>query len=179
MRPVPAVAMIALLSGTFLAACNHTPDPIRLAAVERMIDQTEKMTAEMNDQDTNALRHMVSLFEAERPAIEQRFRDTLLPREAEVLGNYYRAMGERLPAVLAQRRTQQARLDSAAKRLRDLRHDMEHGLMGPNKCEQALAAEQQWQTRLRQDQDSIIRRTDVLRQERRTYRQAIDSQLHP
>lgn len=171
--------MIALLSGGMLAACTGAADPAQLATVEHLIQETESMKAELNSQDTSALRHMFALFEAERPAIELRFRDTLLPREAEVLGNYYRAMNERLPALLARRRAEQARLDSATQRLRDLRHDLEQGLLDKAKREQALAIEQQWNTRLRQDLDSITVHTGALVHDRRTYRTAINSQLHP
>lgn len=179
MRPIPAVAMIALLSGSLSVACTHSTDPVELAAVERLIQDTENMNAELNSQDTSALRHMIALFEAERPAIEQRFRDTLLPREAAVLGNYYRAMNERLPVLMEERRTEQTRLDSAAQRLRNLRHDLEQGLLSKSKRQQALAMEQQWNARLRQDLDSIAVRTASLIRDRRAYRTAIDSQLHP
>ncbi len=179
MRPIPAAAMIALVSGGLLAACAHSADPGQLAAVERLIGDTGNMNAELNNQDTAALAHMSALFEAERPAIGQRLRDTLLPREAEVLGNYFRAMNERLPLLIDERRAQQARLDSTARRLRNLRHDMEQGLMGKSKRRQALEMEQQWNVRLHQDLDSLAARTMALLHERRTYRAAIDSQLHP
>lgn len=174
-----AAALAALFSGCLLASCTHHADPAELAAVQRLIQDTDSMNAEINGQNNAALRHMGALFEAERPAIEQRFRDTLLPHEAEVLGNYYRAMNERLPAVLETRRMEQARLDSTAQRLRNLRHDMEQGLMGKALRGQALAKEQQWNARLRQDLDSINVHTGALIRDRKNYRAAIDNQLHP
>lgn len=179
MRPVPAAAMIALVAGGLSGACTGPADPAQLAAVERMIRETEDMAAELDAQDTGALRHMASLFEAERPSIERRFRDTLLPQEAEVLGNYFQAMGTRLPAVLAERRAGRARIDSTALRLRNLRHDMEHGLLGGGKRQRALMLEQRWNARLRQDLDSITMHTQALIRDRKAYRAAIDPWLHP
>ncbi|MBX2983510.1 MAG: hypothetical protein WBB32_15530 [Flavobacteriales bacterium] len=176
-RAIPVAVLLALASGSLLSACSRPVDPAELATVERMIQQTESMRIELNSLDTNALRHMGSLFEAERPSIEQRFRDTLLPHEAEVLGNYHRAMAERLPMVLSARHTEQARLDSTLFRLRNLRHDLEQGLLNKNKRQAALEMEQRWNNALRDDLDSVASITQVLIRDRTAYRSAIDSLL--
>jgi hypothetical protein len=137
------------------------------------------MQTELEAMDTNALRHMQQLFDAERPGIEQRFRDTLLPGEAEVLGNYHRAMAERLPRLLMDRRTEQEQLDSTAARLRNLRHDLEAGLLNAAGRQQALDLEKRWNAALRQRLDRIGQESRQLIADRRTYRAGIDSLLHP
>ena len=177
-RAIPVAVLLALASGSLLSACSRPADPAEMATVEQLIQQTESMRIELNSSDTNALRHMGSLFVAEQPSIAQRFRDTLLPHEAEVLGNYHRAMAERLPMVLSARRAEQARLDTTLLRLRNLRHDLEQGLLSKNKSQEALDMEQRWNNALRQDLDSIDAITQKLIFDRRTYRSAIDSLLH-
>ncbi|HRN37272.1 MAG TPA: hypothetical protein PLL18_10230, partial [Flavobacteriales bacterium] len=99
--------------------------------------------------------------------------------EAEVLGNYHRAMAERLPELLAQRSGLRARMDSAATRLHDLRHDMELGLMNSRKRSEALEAEKRWNVFLRQNLDSLNARTQSLVRDRKAWRAAIDSLLRP
>jgi hypothetical protein len=178
-RPVPAVVPVALVLAGMLPACTHRATPEDLAAVERMIQANDSMRAELERADTNALRHTHALFEAERPAIAARFKDTLLPHEAEVLGNYHAAMSRRLPLLLDARAAELSRIDSAALRLRDLRHDMENGLMGKEERSKALAAEQRWGKYLRNTLDSLNLRTQNLLRDRRTLRSAIDTLLHP
>ena len=117
------------------------------------------------------------MFEAERPSIEQRFRDTLLPHEAEVLGNYHRAMAERLPRLMDERRSALGRTDSTLLRLRDLRHDLRNGLLSKNGRRNALAMEQRWNNALRDELDLVTDHTKALIRERTTYRAAIDSLL--
>src|SRR5690606_13826584 len=97
--------------------------------------------------------------------------------EAEVLGNYHRAMAERLPRLMQARRAERARLDSTLIRLRHLRHDLDQGLMTGKKRQAALHMEERWNTALRQDLDSLAARTQALIQERTSYRAAIDSLL--
>lgn len=176
-RAIPVAVLLALASGSLLSACSRPADPAELATVEKMIQQTESMRIELNSMDTTALRHMCSLFEAERPSIEQRFRDTLLPHEAEVLGNYHRAMAERLPDLLSARHVERARLDSTLIRLRNLRHDLEQGLLSKNKRQAALEMEQRWNSSLRQDLDTVAAITQVLIRDRTGYRASIDSLL--
>lgn len=179
MRAIPQTAIAALLAACLLAACGHTPTQAELIAVDAMIQHTDSMSAEMDRADTDALRHMEALFEAERPALDKRFADTLNPREAEVLGNYHRAMAERLPGLLAQLAGERVELDSAGHRLRDLRHDMQQGLMGRAQRTSALDAEKRWNTTLRQQLDSINARTHALVRDRKAWRAAIDSLLRP
>ncbi|MCB0758460.1 MAG: hypothetical protein KDC01_08380 [Flavobacteriales bacterium] len=176
-RTIPAVVLLALVSGSLLPACSRPADPAQMATVEQLIQQTESMRTQLNSMDTNALRHMGSLFEAERPSIEQRFRDTLLPHEAEVLGNYHRAMAERLPRLMDERRSALGRTDSTLLRLRDLRHDLRNGLLSKNGRRNALAMEQRWNNALRDELDLVTDHTKALIRERTTYRAAIDSLL--
>ncbi len=178
-RPVPAALIFALVAAGMLPACTHRATPEELAAVERMIQANDSMLAEMDRTDTTALRHMHTLFEAERPAIEARFKDTLAPHEAEVLGNYHFAMSNRLPLLLDARAAERLRLDSAALRLRNLRHDMEHGLLRTDDRQQALHTEQRWGSALRGNLDSLNARTQTLLRERRVLRSEIDSLLRP
>lgn len=176
-RAIPAAVLLALIAGSLLPGCTTPASPQELAAVERMIQETESMRIQLNGPDTIALRHMGALFQAERPGIEQRFGDTLHRHEAEVLGNYHRAMAERLPRLMAARRAEQARLDSTLTRLRNLRHDLGEGLLNQRKRQAALHMEQRWNAVLRQDMDSLAARTRDLVQERAVYRAAIDSLL--
>ncbi|MCC6838567.1 MAG: hypothetical protein IT230_00265 [Flavobacteriales bacterium] len=178
-RPVPAVLLVALVTVGMLPACTHRATPQELAAVERMIIATDSMRAVLDRADTNALHHMGARFTAERAGIEARFRDTLLPHEAELLGNYHRAMAERLPRLLAERRAGHALLDSSANRLADLRHDLELGLLDPESRREALAMEQQWATALHHQTDSLVRLTNRLISDRQRWRAAIDTLLLP
>ncbi len=178
-RPVPAATLFALVLAGLFPACTHRASADEMAAVERMIQINDSMRSELESADTNALRHMHSLFEAERPAIEARFKDTLLPHEAEVLGNYHATMSRRLPLLLDARAAELARLDSAALRLRDLRHDMESGLMNKEHRNRAIQTEKHWGTMLRSTLDSLSLRTQDLLSDRRTLRAAIDSLLRP
>lgn len=175
----PLAAGLAMLAWGCIPACTRPADPADLAVVERLIRSNEQMQQELNRMDAETLHHMSSLFEAERPAIERRFQDTLLPREAEVLGNYYRAMGEQLPRLLDSRNRQHQRLDSMAQRLLALRHDLEQGIMRRKQREQALAMEQQWDALLRSELDTLAVHTRTLVDQRRTLRAAIDPMLHP
>lgn len=179
MRAIPAAAFLALTTGTLLSACNRPADPVRMAAVEGLIQETENMRTELDGADTNALRHMQLLFEAERPGIERRFQDTLTPHEAEVLGNYYHAMAARLPRLLAARAAEQARLDSTLVRLRDLHHDFSAGLMDQARQDEALAMERRWATALRQALAQTTTDGEQLSRDRRQFRAGIDSILRP
>lgn len=176
-RTIPAAVLLALGPGGLLTACTNLADPAEMATVEQMIDKTDSMRLELMGMDTARLHHMHALFEAERPSIEQRFRDTLLPHEAQVLGNYHRAMDERLPRLRADRLREQARLDSTLTRLRNLRHDMGEGLMGKKAREKALAMEKGWAASLRHDLDQVVAATEQLIRDRTAYRTAIDSLL--
>lgn len=178
-RPVPVAAWLALMTVGMLPACTHRASPQERAAVERMILTTDSLRAELDRADTNALRHMGDLFRAERPAMEARFGDTLLPREAEVLGNYHRAMAEFLPAVLAQHQAYREHLDSTAGRLHQLRHDLEEGLLDQEQRRTALAMEQRWVELLRQETRHTNQQAEALIRDRGTWRAAIDSLLHP
>lgn len=178
-KAVPVAALPAFLLVGMLLACTHRAGTEELATVERMIQATDTMRAELDRADTNNLRHMGALFTAERPAIEARFRDTLQPHEAEVLGNYHRAMAERLPRLMAERQQERLRVDSTAGRLHNLRHDMELGLMPKDKRAHAIQVEQAWIAVLRKDLDGINDRTSILIGERKDYRLAIDSLLRP
>lgn len=173
-----AAAWFALAGCTLAASCTRPASAPEMEAVETLIQQNMAMASELRGQDTAALRHMATLFAAERPAIELRFRDTLDPREAEVLGNYHRAMAGRLPELLAQRAIQRAQLDSAAMRLRNLRHDMEQGLLSPGRRQEALRMETAWNNILKARMDTIKARQSALEEERKSYRAAIDPLLH-
>ncbi len=178
-RPIPVAGWLALVTVGMLPACTHQASQEELAAVERMIQATDSMRSELLRDDSNALHHMESLFRVERPAILARFGDTLLPHEAAVLGNYHRAMTERLPQLLAERHAEQIRLDSASARLHALQHDLEHGLLERDQRTRALAMEQRWNDLLRQETVHLKQATDGLIRERRSWRSAIDSLLHP
>lgn len=179
MHPIPAAAIGTLLATCITTGCTTDPDPAQLALTMQLTRQTDSMIAEIDVTDTAALRHMAALFAVERTAIEQRFKDTLSPHEAEVLGNYHRAMAERLPGLLAQRSGLRARMDSTATRLHDLRHDMELGLMNSRKRAEAIEAEKRWNAFLRQNLDSLNARTRNLVRDRKAWRAAIDSLLRP
>lgn len=178
MRGIPVPALHALALGCLLTACGHPAGPDELAEVERLGRELDSMTAKLNAMDTVALKHMGALFEAERPGIELRFRDTLQPQEARLLGNYHRAMAERLPQLMAARTSELDRLEQAARRLHDLRHDMEQGTMNRNDRKAALAMERQWAAVLKSDLDSLAARTKHLIDARQAYRAALDSLLH-
>ena len=177
MRTIPAAVLLALGSGGVLTACTHRADPAEMAAVERMIETTDSMRSELISADTIALHHMHALFDAEQPGIEQRFRDTLRPHEAQVLGNYHQAMGERLPRLMDRRNAEENLMDSTRMRLRDLRHDMSQGLLNKQAREDALRSEKEWNTSLRNDLDQVTKATQQLIRDRATYRAAIDSLL--
>jgi hypothetical protein len=171
--------LVALVTAGITSACTHRAAPEELAAAGGLINSTDSMRAELDRADTNALRHMGALFLAERPGIELRFKDTLNPREAQVLGNYHWAMSVRLPRLMEERMAEKARLDSTLRRLQGLRHDLEHGLMPSAARQNALRIEQQWNAVLRQDLDSITARTRALVHDRKSYRTTIDSLLRP
>ena len=177
-RAIPAAVFLTLVSGGLITGCTRPTDPATMATVEQMIQQTDSLRTALNGMDTTALRHMQALFEAERPGIERRFKDTLREREAEVLGNYYRAMAERLPRLLADRRKEQERSGSTLLRLRDLRHDLAHGLLKKKEQQQALEMEKTWNSFLRNHLDRISADSQQLINDRRSYRAAIDSLFH-
>jgi len=178
-RAIPAWAFLALLTATLQQACRRTSEPEFIAATEDMAKHTDSLRMSLDNMDTAAITHMYALFTSERPAIEQRFKDTLSPQEAEILGNYHRAMAVTLPRVMGDRQRLYARLDSTRQRLGNLRHDLDQGLLDKKQQRQAIETEQAWDSTLTNDVERLRADIGQLEKDRLKYRSAIDPLLHP
>ena len=178
-RAIPAWAFLALLTATLQQACRRSSEPALIATTEQLAKHTDSLRMELDNMDTAAITHMHALFISERPAIELRFKDTLSPQEAEILGNYHRAMAVTLPRVMGDRQRLSARLDSTRRRLDNLRHDLDQGLLNKKQQRQAVEVEQQWDSTLTNDVERLRSDIDQLEKDRLKYRSAIDPLLHP
>lgn len=178
-RAIPAWAFLALLTATLQQACRRTSEPEYIVATERLVKHTDSLRTALDNMDTAAITHMHALFISERPAIELRFKDTLAPQEAEILGNYHRAMAVTLPRVMGDRKRLGQRLDSTYRRLSDLQHDLDQGLLSKKDQEQAVALEQAWDSTLTNDVERLRTDIDQLEKDRLKYRSAIEPLMHP
>jgi hypothetical protein len=178
-RAIPAWAFLALLTATLQQACRRTSEPEYLIATEHLVKHTDSLRTAIENMDTAAITHMHALFLSERPAIEKRFKDTLSPQEAEILGNYHRAMAVTLPRVMGDRKRIEDRLDSSRRRLGNLRHDLEGGLLNKKEQRQAVAVEQAWDSTLTKDVERLRADIAQLEKDRLKYRSAIDPLMHP
>ncbi len=178
-RAIPAWAFLALLTATLQQACRRTSEAEYVTATEHLAKHTDSLRTALENMDTAAITHMHALFLSERPAIEQRFKDTLSPQEAEILGNYHRAMAVTLPRVMGDRKRLSARLDSTRRRLDDLQHDLDQGVLNKEQQGQAVAVEQAWDSTLTDDVERLHSDIEQLEKDRSKYRSAIDPLLHP
>jgi hypothetical protein len=178
-RAIPVLAFLALLTATSQQACRRTSEPEYLAATEHLAKHMDSLRMALDNMDTAAITHMHALFISERPAIELRFKDTLSPQEAEILGNYHRAMAVTLPRVMGDRKRLSERLDSTRQRLGNLRHDLDQGLLARDRQRQAVAVEKVWDSTLTNDVERLRDDIGQLEKDRLKYRSAIDPLLHP
>ena len=133
------------------------------------IDSLQGRLAEM---DTASLLHMRDLFTVEREGIEVRFKDTLPLAEAEVLGNYYRAMAGTLPRILDDRLRLRALLKGASDRLEDLQHDLCTGHLQMKESATALSVEGAWCDRYTMEVRALITESTKLQQDRAALRES-------
>lgn len=178
-RPIPAAAVPALLCALAVAGCVRQVDPVGMHAVNVLSFRIDSLKGRLAEMDTASLLHMGRLFSAEREGMERRFKDTLGVAEAEVLGNYYRAMGGTLPHVMDERLRLHALLANASQRLEDLQHDLCSGFISRTEAGQAVRVETEWCDRLSKDMAMLTAEAVKLQKDRAELRAKAAEFLHP
>ena len=169
-RAIPAAAFPALLLAAVCAGCGGAVDPASMHIVNTLSHRIDSLRERLAEMDTTALLHMRDLFTVEQEGIETRFKDTLPLAEAEVLGNYYRAMAGTLPRILDDRQRLQALLGNSSKRLEDLQHDLCTGHMQMNEAATALSVETAWCDRYTVETRALIAESAKLQRDRAALR---------
>lgn len=172
MRAIPAATVPVLLLAAVCAGCGCAVDTSNMHAVNTLAHRIDSLKDRLADMDTASLLHMRDLFTAEREGIESRFRDTLPLAEAEVLGNYYRAMGGTLPRILDDRVRLQGLLSEASQRLEHLQHDICDRRIDLKGTAKALAVENAWCDRFMRDVGTLLTETAKLQRDRVALRSA-------
>ena len=118
----------ALWLGT--TACRGPSDPVKVKAIGEMTGQVDGLLLQLNAVDLPRYARMDSVFRtSQEQAIEEMLRDTLDRERALLVGNYFRAMDRAVPRV---RRETPRLIDELARskmQLKDLRHDIDRGLL--------------------------------------------------
>ena len=165
-RAIPAAAIPALLLAAVCSGCGCAVDSASMHTVNRLSHRIDSLQGRLTEMDTASLLHMRDLFTVEREGVEVRFKDTLPLAEAEVLGNYYRAMAGTLPRILDDRLRLQAVLANSSKRLEDLQHDICTGHMQMKEIATALSVETAWCDRYTLETHALISESVKLQHDR-------------
>lgn len=174
---IPAAFFGTLVVACLLPGCRHPADPERLEALDGLLGQVDSLEHTLDAMDTVELAHASVLYAAERTAIEARFKDTLAPQVAVVLGNYHRAMARTLPLALDEHRYTRAALDSTRIRLAHLRHDITRGLLKEEEESSFIAQEHVVVNDLAQRVGAVGVRLHSVQEDRTRFRAQADSIL--
>ncbi len=126
--PLFALATFLLLS---MGACERSADAKHLATVDSMIVATDTLLASLRVMDGAELQRLDSVHASMSGAIQQMLQDTLKKEDALALGNYHRAMSKTLGQVRKNDGTVRIDLQLVRKQLRDLRTDVNNGILEP------------------------------------------------
>lgn len=122
------LAVLTFLFGT--ASCRGTGDPVKVRAIDSLLVHVDDLLLELGTIDLSRFTHMDSTFRtSRRQAIEDLLRDTLDRREALLVGDHFRAMDQSVPQVLEGTPRAITELEHCKQQLKDLRHDIDHGLL--------------------------------------------------
>jgi hypothetical protein len=162
---------------TLLPGCRRGADPEKLASLDRLLGEVDSLEHTLDAMDTLDLARARTIFDGQRTAIELRFKDTLKPAEALVLGNYHRAMAQALPLALSEHLYTHAALDSTRIRLSHLRHDLMHGLLQEEEESAFIADEHAVVNDLAQRVGAVSVRLTSVEADRSLYKDQVDSIL--
>ncbi|MFT3884817.1 MAG: hypothetical protein QM724_05120 [Flavobacteriales bacterium] len=176
-RRLPAAFLFAAALLTVATGCRRSTDPERLAALDRLLGEVDSLEHTLDAMDTLELVHARAIFDGQRDAIELRFKDTLSPQAAVVLGNYHRAMAQALPLALSEHRYTHNALDSTRIRLSHLRHDLLHGLLSEAEERTFLAEERTVVNDLAQRVGAVSVRLTTIENDRVLYKDQVDPLL--
>jgi hypothetical protein len=172
--PVVVLPMLILTVG-----CSCSVDPASLHAVNRLGHCADSLQGRLLAMDTAALWQMRERFATEQEAIRQRFRDTLPLAEAQVLGNYWRAMDGSLPRIIDDRARLLALLKGSSRRMEQLQHDLCNGRIGMKEMQAALSVENAWCARHAMEVRNVETGAEQLASERTNLRAAAVELLQP
>lgn len=122
------LAAAALLVLT-LGGCRRDSDPALVAELDSLITHLDSLDGAFAAIDMAEHLAMDSVFQGQVPALKQAFLDTLDRDTALLLGNYYRAMTKSQRRLLGEYGRLRTELDSSLKKVRDLRKDVDRGLI--------------------------------------------------
>jgi hypothetical protein len=126
--PLFALAAFLLLS---IGACKRSADAKNLASVDSMIVATDTLLASLRVIDGAELHRLDSVHASLSGALQRMLQDTVKKEDALALGNYHRAMGKTLGKVLKNEVQVRADLQMLQKQLRNLRTDVNNGILEP------------------------------------------------
>lgn len=163
---------VVVLAWAVAAGCACPVDPASLHAVNRLGHCADSLQGRLLAMDTASLWQMRDRFATEQEAIRQRFRDTLPLAEAQVLGNYWRAMDGTLPRIIDERARLLALLKGSARRVEQLQHDLCNGRIGAKETQAALNVEKAWCARHAMEVRNVEAGAEQLANERTALRTA-------
>ena len=112
-----------------LGSCRRDSDPVLVAELDSLITHLDSLDQAFRAIDEDEHRAMDSVFKRQVPALQQAFVDTLDRDTALLLGNYYRTMTKSLGRLVKEHAQVRSGLDSSLKKVRDLRRDVDRGLI--------------------------------------------------
>lgn len=125
----PTILLASSLLVLALGSCRRDNDPALVAELDSLITHLDSLDQAFRAIDADAHRAIDSVFKGQVPALQQAFLDTLNRDTALLLGNYYRAMTKSLGRLVSEHGQVRNDLDSALKKVRDLRRDVDRGLI--------------------------------------------------
>ena len=126
--PLAIMAAFLLLAHS---GCRRPADAHNLATVDSLLHVTDSLINAVKTLDIARIRRIDSLYALKAERVEQRMRDTLNKQEALALGNYHRTMSKDPGRTLKGQPSVLARLDVSLLQLKNLRNDVEKGLLEP------------------------------------------------
>ena len=112
-----------------LGGCQRDSDPALVSELDSLIVHLDSLEAAFAAIEPAEHQHMDSVFQGQVVALQQAFMDTLQQDTALLLGNYYRAMTKSQRRLLGEYGRVRTALDSSLKKVRDLRRDVDRGLI--------------------------------------------------
>ena len=112
-----------------LGGCQRDSDPALVSELDSLIVHLDSLEVAFAAIDPAEHQHMDSVFQGQVVALQQAFMDTLQQDTALLLGNYYRAMTKSQRRLLGEYGRVRTALDSSLKKVRDLRRDVDRGLI--------------------------------------------------
>lgn len=127
---VPLAIMAAFLLCAH-SACRRPADAHNLAAVDSLLHVTDSLISAVKTLDIARVKRIDSLYALKAERVEHYMRDTLDKPEALAFGNYHRTMSKYPGRTLKGHPSVLARLDVSLVQLKNLRNDIEKGLLEP------------------------------------------------